>query len=1289
MKKIFYIIQFVLFLLFTFAGQAQTINTKAGTIASCSNNIVVPITVTNCNGVGAISLVLNYNNTQVSYLGYQNTHTELSSGFFIVNATSTQVIISWANTSAIDIGNDTLIELIFNANIGTSNLTWNTQTLGNCEYSDPLGNILDASFTGGSLTLHNLPSITSNPVNRKVINGQGTSFSITASGTGLTYRWQLSTDDGITYNNLTNSAPHSGTTTATLNISSTTLLMNGNKYRCRITGTCEPEQFSDEAILTVMNPVTTSLPSFNVCPGTIKVPVVTNNFTDVGAFSLTFSYNTTNLTYNSYENLNAELSTGNFVISDIGGKIYMTWASTAPVTFVNDTLIVLEFTNSAGTSALTWDTQTSGNCEYSDEFGDILPVIFQNGNLVTYAIPLVTSQPVDRTVALGQNTTFAILATGSGLTYRWQISTDSGVTYSDLNNGGNYSNVTNKTLTISNIPLSFDGNIYRCKVSGTCSPEAYSDEGLLTVLTNVTTNGQTYTTCPGSANFEISVREFNNIGSFSMCLNYNSSVLSYTGYQNLHPNLSSGMMSINDTDGKVYLTWSNTSSATIPYDAVLIELQFTSLPGTSSMTWDTQTLGNCEYSNINGQIVNSTWDNSTLTFRQPPVITSQPVDKTIHGSGNTSFSVSAFGTNITYRWMESTDGGFNWTDLINGTPYSGVTTSILKINPTSESMNGYLYKCRVSGLCEPVAVSDSALLTVTTIAIYTSVQNTNFSCDGEVKVPILVDNCNNVGSISLALNYDSTKLTFLGYQDLHTDLSSGLIIVNSSGTKVYFSWASTNPANITNDTLLILLFQDDAGASTNLTWDTQTSGNCEYSDPMGNILTSLYTNGFVNITTVYPTYYELDTATICDGENFIFGTQTLTTAGNYTEVFQSQHGCDSTITLTLFVNPLPVLSCPADTIVCLNSANFILTGASPIGGIYSGTTVNSDIFDPILAGIGIHDIAYTYIDANSCENSCLFQISVFPNYEFITDTEICDGDILSWQGNDYSVAGTYYDSLMTTVGCDSVYVLNLTVNPSYEFVTNTEICAGELFNWQGNDYYVTGTYYDSFSTTVGCDSVYVLNLTVNPTYEFITNAEICDGDLFSWQGNDYSVTGTYYDSLTTTVGCDSVYVLNLTINELPVVSISGIDNFYCVYADPVSMIGTPSGGTFSGQGVNGNIFDPSAAGLGLWPIVYEYTDANTCTNTDTVFVDIDDCVNIEESTLNNIEIYPNPTNGIINISADQNYIVEVLDLTGRIIESVNMNNNDISIDLTSKNSGMYIIRLTNGNGTKTVKVIKK
>ena len=57
-----------------------------------------------------------------------------------------------------------------------------------------------------------------------------------------------------------------------------------------------------------------------------------------------------------------------------------------------------------------------------------------------------------------------------------------------------------------------------------------------------------------------------------------------------------------------------------------------------------------------------------------------------------------------------------------------------------------------------------------------------------------------------------------------------------------------------------------------------------------------------------------------------------------------------------------------------------------------------------------------------------------------------------------------------------------------------------------------------------------------------------------------------------------------------------------------SLTGNPSGGTWSGNGVTNSLgdFDPSVAGVGSHTIYYDYTDANSCDNIDSLVVTVND-----------------------------------------------------------------------------------
>jgi hypothetical protein len=110
--------------------------------------------------------------------------------------------------------------------------------------------------------------------------GSNNTFSVTASGTGITYQWQISTDGGANYSNI------AGATTSTYTVSGVTIGMNGNRYRCVVSGTCVPSATSSAAVLTVIAPVsiTTQPVSRAVCVGN------NTSFTVVGSSVQTIVY---------------------------------------------------------------------------------------------------------------------------------------------------------------------------------------------------------------------------------------------------------------------------------------------------------------------------------------------------------------------------------------------------------------------------------------------------------------------------------------------------------------------------------------------------------------------------------------------------------------------------------------------------------------------------------------------------------------------------------------------------------------------------------------------------------------------------------------------------------------------------------------------------------------------------------------------------------------------------------------------------------------------------------------
>jgi hypothetical protein len=74
----------------------------------------------------------------------------------------------------------------------------------------------------------------------------------------------------------------------------------------------------------------------------------------------------------------------------------------------------------------------------------------------------------------------------------------------------------------------------------------------------------------------------------------------------------------------------------------------------------------------------------------------------------------------------------------------------------------------------------------------------------------------------------------------------------------------------------------------------------------------------------------------------------------------------------------------------------------------------------------------------------------------------------------------------------------------------------------------------------------------------------------------------------------------LILNVTPTITAIGP---FCVTNPCVTLVGSPSGGTWSGTGVVGNQFCPGTSGTGVFPITYTYT-VGGCTFTATTNVSV-------------------------------------------------------------------------------------
>lgn len=295
------------------------------------------------------------------------------------------------------------------------------------------------------------PSITAQPTNQTVNAGQNATFTVAADGTPVpTLQWQVSTDGGSNWNDLTNAAPYSGVTLATLTVTTTSGL-SGYRYRALATSTAGSAS-SNAALLTVNVP--------DVAPSITAHPAnQTVNAGENAAFTVAAD--------------GSPAPAFQWQVSTDGGFVWNSLTNTAPYSGV--TLATLTVTTNSGLNSYRYRALATNTAGSAPSNSALLTVNVPN------VAPSITAHPADRTVTAGENATFTVAANGTPTpTLQWQVSTDSGSNWSNLGNDATYSGVDASTLTVTAAIIGQSGYRYRAVATNTAG-SAPSNEAVLTV----------------------------------------------------------------------------------------------------------------------------------------------------------------------------------------------------------------------------------------------------------------------------------------------------------------------------------------------------------------------------------------------------------------------------------------------------------------------------------------------------------------------------------------------------------------------------------------------------------------------------------------------------------------------------------------------------------------------------------------------------------------------------------------------------------------------------------------
>lgn len=134
-----------------------------------------------------------------------------------------------------------------------------------------------------------------------------------------------------------------------------------------------------------------------------------------------------------------------------------------------------------------------------------------------------------------------------------------------------------------------------------------------------------------------------------------------------------------------------------------------------------------------------------------------------------------------------------------------------------------------------------------------------------------------------------------------------------------------------------------------------------------------------------------------------------------------------------------------------------------------------------------------------------------------------------------------------------------------------------------------------------CENAGLIQLTADPNDGY-WEGDITDDGIFDPEYVGVGITTVTYTA-TNALGCSSTIEVDIEVSPIPVVTINPPGSI-CIDSDPVQLTGTPPGGYWDGEiSING-VFDPTTAGLGSHIITYTANDADGCTNSAQITVEV-------------------------------------------------------------------------------------
>ena len=1081
---------------------------------------------------------------------------------------------------------------------GTYTVT-NTVTVAGCSNST----------TTASVTIHTAVAVTTNPISQSVlVDATNTIFTVAATGTGLTYLWEVNQGSGwVSLASSTYASEYSSATAATLTVANAHAEMDQYQFHCVVsgTGTCASAT-STAATLTVRTAAIATQP-------------VNATACSSGVNTASFTVATTGTVTSSQWQFSTNNGTSWLDVNSTN------WTSTS--SYSNETTTTLSLAGlGIADNGLQFRVKLNGND------------VTSNAATLTVKTMVSTTDPVATTGCSGGTASFTVVASGTSPTYQWQVSTN-GTTYNNVT--GNAS-ATTDTLALTGLTVSMNGYQYQVIVSG-ASPcgSVTSNFATLTVNTAVaiTTPPASAPVCSG-ANATISVvatgtglgyqwQSSTNGTSWSDVSGATSASYTITGFTTTtqYRVVVSGATACSSVTSSAATLTVNQPVAPVftPASADICSESIQALTVSSSSLIQNGVIGTGTVSNTNGpfkgyfgghkvQYLYTAAELTALGYTNGTVINSLGMDITAFSSPFT-FNAFTIGMKNTSTTVLTTTIETGMTTVKNSSNYvlSGTVPFTVTLpldtsftwNGTSNVLVEFCYNNNNAGGISANSANVKSSTTTTVLTHYFTADSNATVCSAPGTATTSTVRAN------MRFGVVSGTLTWSPIAGLYTNTGATTAYVSGNASTLYakptssttYTVTATNSLGCTNTSTVAvnvatpstlssitqpaitcsgaqttfvlagLLPNSTSTLSYNINGATTQTITGVIADASGASSFTLALAGFTNgqtltVTAIQRTDLTPNCTTTISANNTV-GIQVRPLVTYYADADGDTYGNASVTSITCQVQPLGYVTnnTDCDDTNPLRHATFSFYADNDGDGYGAGA---------LLTGICAENATtpptgYS-LNSSDCDDTNA------SSYQTTHSTTATACNTYTWaspgNGTTYTTGGTYTYTTSNAAGCTNIETLVLTINNSTTGTTTATACNSYVWATplgNGTTYTAGGTYTNSSTNAAGCNHVETLVLTINSSSAHTTTETACDSYMWATPlgtGTTYSASGTYTNSSTNASGCNHTETLVLTINN-STSSVETVTSPTCgTYTWAVNSVTYTSSGTYTVTGTN-------------------------------------------------------------------------------------------------------------------------